>query len=185
MNNSSSNNYESEIKKLRDELNIEKNNNKALKIENKKLNDIINSMKTKNIDLTNKIKVLEEQLNKLRLDLQNYKSNNTNSNININNSLKINSNNINDLIVPLLPGEKIMTLIFNTQGTQYIVSYGLACKNTNLFVRLEEILNNEFPDLKKHDTYFEVNKKRIKRFQTLEENGIKNNDLINIFLIDI
>ena len=32
MNNSSSNNYESEIKKLRDELNIEKNNNIALKI---------------------------------------------------------------------------------------------------------------------------------------------------------
>ena len=176
MNNSSSNNYESEIKKLRDELNLEKNNNKALKIENKKLNDIINSMKTKNIDLTNKIKVLESQLNKLRLDLQNYKSNN---------NLKISYNDANDLIVPLLPGEKIMTLIFNTHGTQYIVNYGLACKKTNLFVRLEEILNNEFPDLKKHDTYFEVNKKRIKRFQTLEENGIKNNDMINIFLIDI
>ena len=182
MNNSSSNNYESEIKKLRDELNIEKNNNKALKIENKKLNDIINSMKKENIDLTNKIKVLEEQLNKLRLDLQNYKSNN---NINSNNNIKISYNDANDLIVPLLPGEKIMTLIFNTQGTQYIVSYGLACKNTNLFVRLEEILNNEFPDLKKHDTYFEVNTRRIKRFQTLEENGIKNNDIINIFLIDI
>ena len=85
MNNSSSNNYESEIKKLRDELNIEKNNNKALKIENKKLNDIINSMKKENIDLTNKIKVLESQLNKLRLDLQNYKSNN---NINLYNSKK-------------------------------------------------------------------------------------------------
>ena len=84
MNNSSSNNYESEIKKLRDELNLEKNNNKALKIENKKLNDIINSMKTKNIDLTNKIKVLESQLNKLRLDLQNYKPNN---NINSNNNI--------------------------------------------------------------------------------------------------
>ena len=182
MNDSSTNNYESEIKKLRDELNKEKNNNKALKIENKKLNDIINSMKKENIDLTNKIKVLESQLNKLRLDLQNNKSNN---NININNSLKIDSNNINDLIVPLLPGEKIMTLIFNTQGTQYIVNYGLSCKKANLFVRLEEILNNKFPDLKKHDTYFEVNTRRIKRFQTLEENGIKNNDVINIFLIDI
>ena len=78
-----------------------------------------------------------------------------------------------------------MTLIFNTSGTQYIVNYALACKKTNLFVRLEEILNNEFPDLKKHDTYFEVNTRRIKRFQTLEENGIENNDMINIFLIDI
>ena len=182
MNDSSTNNYESEIKKLRDELNKEKNNNKTLKIENEKLNDIINTMKTENINLTNQIKQLESQLNKLRLNLQNNKSNN---NININNSLKIDSININDLIRPLLPGEKIMTLIFNTQGTQYIVNYSLVCKKTNLFVRLEEILNNKFPDLKKHDTYFEVNTKRIKRFQTLGENNIQNNDMINIFLIDI
>ena len=175
MNNSSSNNYESEIKKLRDELNIEKNNNKALKIENKKLNDIINSLKTQNIDLTNKIKVLESQLNKLILELQNYKSNN---------NLKISNSYFNDLILPALPGEKIMTLIFNSQGIQYVCNYGLACKNTNLFVRLEEILNNNFPELKKHDTYFMVNTRRIKRFLTLEENKIKNNDMINIFLID-
>ena len=175
MNNSSSNNYESEIKKLRDELNIEKNNNKALKIENKKLNDIINSLKTQNIDLTNKIKILESQLNKLILELQNYKSNN---------NLKISNSYFNDLILPALPGEKIMTLIFNSQGIQYVCNYGLACKNTNLFVRLEEILNNSFPELKKHDTYFMVNTRRIKRFLTLEENKIKNNDMINIFLID-
>ena len=175
MNNSSSNNYESEIKKLRDELNIEKNNNKALKIENKKLNDIINSLKTQNIDLTNKIKILESQLNKLILELQNYKSNN---------NLKISNSYFNDLILPALPGEKIMTLIFNSQGIQYVCNYGLACKNTNLFVRLEEILNNKFPELKKHDTYFMVNTRRIKRFLTLEENKIKNNDMINIFLID-
>ena len=175
MNNSSSNNYESEIKKLRDELNIEKNNNKALKIENKKLNDIINSLKTQNIDLTNKITILESQLNKLILELQNYKSNN---------NLKISNSYFNDLILPALPGEKIMTLIFNSQGIQYVCNYGLACKNTNLFVRLEEILNNNFPELKKHDTYFMVNTRRIKRFLTLEENKIKNNDMINIFLID-
>ena len=110
---------------------------------------------------------------------------NINNNININNSLNTRYNNSNDLIVPLLPGEQIMTLIFNTQGTQYIVNWSMACKKTNLFVRLEEILNNKFPDLKKHDIYFEVNTRRIKRFQTLEENGIKNNDVINIFLIDI
>ena len=175
MNNSSSNNYESEIKKLRDELNIEKNNNKALKIENKKLNDIINSLKTQNIDLTNKIKILESQLNELMLELQNYKSNN---------NLKISNSYFNDLILPALPGEKIMTLIFNSQGIQYVCNYGLACKNTNLFVRLEEILNNNFPELKKHDTCFMVNTRRIKRFLTLEENKIKNNDMINIFLID-
>ena len=77
-----------------------------------------------------------------------------------------------------------MTVNFNSQGTQYICNWSLSCKKANLFIRLEEILNNDFPELKKHDTYFEVNTKRIKRFLTLEENEIKNNDMINVFIID-
>ena len=132
-------------------------------------------MKVNNNDLNNKIKILETQLKKLQLELQNYKSTN---NINIIN------NNPNDLILPILPGEKIMTVNFNTQGTQYICNWSLSCKKANLFVRLEEILNNDFPELKKHDTYYEANGKRIKRFLTLEENKIKSNDMINIFIID-
>ena len=132
-------------------------------------------MEKKNNDLNNQITILETQLKKLQLELQNYKSNN---------NLNINNINPNDLIVPLLPGEKIMTVNFNSQGTQYICNWSLSCKKANLFIRLEEILNNDFPELKKHDTYFEVNTKRIKRFLTLEENKIKNNDMINVFIID-
>ena len=132
-------------------------------------------MKIKNNDLNNKIQLLEKQLKKLELELQSNKSNNI---------ININNNNLFDLIRPLGTGEKIMTVIFNSQGTQYVCNWGLSCKKSNLFVRLEEILNNDFPELKKHDTYFEVNTRRIKRFLTLEENKIKNNDMINIFIID-
>ena len=167
------NTYELEIKKLKDELNTEKNKNIILLNENKRLNDIINNMKKINNDLNNQIKLLETQLNQLKLDLQNSKSN-------INNNM----DDLNNLIMPMVPGEKIMAVIFNSQGIQYVCNWGLPCKNTNLFVRLEEILNNNFPELKKHDTYFMVNTRRIKRFQTLEENNIKNNDIINVFLID-
>ena len=132
-------------------------------------------MKFKNNDLNNHIKILETQLNKLKLELQNYKSNN-----NINNKI----DDLNSLIMPMLPGEKIMTVLFNSQRFQDISNFGIPCKNTNLFTRLEEILNNTFPNLKKYDTYFMVNTTRIKRFQTLEENEIKNNDKIDIFLIE-
>ena len=134
-------------------------------------------MKIKNNDLNNQIKILETQLNKLKLDLQNYKIIN---NININNNI----NNPNDLIMPVLPEEKIISVIFNSIDIQDICNWSLACKNTNIFIRLEEILNNKFPELKKYETYFMVNTRRIKRFQTLEENQIKDNDKINIFLID-
>ena len=132
-------------------------------------------MKKTNNEFNNKIEIYIEQINKLKLELQNNKSNN---NININN------NNLFDLIRPLAPGENIMTVNFNSLGTQLVCNVSLACKKTNLFVRLEEILNNKFLELKKYETYFEVNGKRIKRFQTLEENRISDNDMINIFLID-
>ena len=83
-------------------------------------------MKIKNYDLNNKYELLEKQLKKLELELQSNKSNNI---------ININNNNLFDLIRPLAPGEKIMTVIFNSQGTQYVCYWSLACKKTNLFVR--------------------------------------------------
>ena len=132
-------------------------------------------MKINDNNLNNQIKLLESQLDKLKIELQNYKSNN---------NININLTNNNDLIVPLLPEEKIMTIIFKSKDNQIVEHCCLSCKKANLFVRLEEILNNKFPELKKHDTYFEINTKRIKRFQTLEQNKIEDNDIINICLND-
>ena len=74
---------------------------------------------------------------------------------------------------------------FVSNGFQGIMNYALPCKNTDLFVRLEEKLNNDYPDLlKDKETYFIVNTRRIKRFKTLDENQIKGGDVINVFLYD-
>ena len=67
---------------------------------------------------------------------------------------------------------------------QEISNFSLVCKNTDIFVKLEEKLNNDYPQLKDKETYFIVNGNRIKRFKTLDENNIKSNDVINLFLID-
>ena len=77
-----------------------------------------------------------------------------------------------------------MCINFVSMGNQDISNYSLVCKNTDLFVKLEQMLNNEFPYLKEQEPYFLVNGGRIKRFKTLDENEIKNNDIISIFLID-
>ena len=69
-------------------------------------------------------------------------------------------------------------------GTQDIANYSLVCKNVDLFVSLEERLFEEFPLFKKYDAYSQVNTYRMKRYLTLEENKIKNNDIINIFFIE-
>ena len=68
-------------------------------------------------------------------------------------------------------------------GREDIQNYSLPCKNTDLFVKLEERLYKYFSQLKNYETYFEVNTRRILRFKTIEENGIENNSLINVFIV--
>ena len=129
--------------------------------ERNKLKNKINKMNIK----INKIKELEEQNKLLKNEIEKYKS-----------------EYINKDITFINPGEKIMTINFVSMGNQEISNYSIPCKNTDLFVRLEEKLYNDFPKYKDYETYFEVNTKRIKRFKTLEENNIKSNDIISIFL---
>ena len=67
---------------------------------------------------------------------------------------------------------------------QEISNFSLVCKNTDIFISQEERLYESYPQYKNEDTYFEANGKRIKRFKTLDENGIKNNDVICMFVIE-
>ena len=69
-------------------------------------------------------------------------------------------------------------------GTQDIGHYNIVCKNTDIFIRLEEKLFNDFPQFKDCETYFTVKTKRIKRYKTFDENNIQNNDIVNVFIID-
>ena len=139
----------------------------------------IEILKNKNIILNNdnnslkeQIKILENNLKAKNNELQNLLSKNNNNNI------------INYKITSINPGEEILAINFVSNGVQDIGHYNLICKNTDLFVRLEERLYQDFPDFKNYETYFEVNKRRIKRFKTIEESNIKNNDIINVFRIE-
>jgi len=114
------------------------------------------------------------QIQLLQNELLKYQSNNNNNFY----------NQSNNTINILKPGEKIMSINFVNQGNQIVANYNIVCKNTDLFVRLEEKLNNDFPQLKDYQTVFEVNTKKIKRFKTLDENNIKSNDIINIFTFE-
>jgi seryl-tRNA synthetase len=165
-------NNEDEITKLKRLLNEEKNKNINLMEE-------IEILKNKNIILNNdnnslkeQIKILENNLKAKKNELQNLLSKNNNNNI------------INYKITSINPGEEILAINFVSNGVQDIGHYNLICKNTDLFVRLEERLYRDFPDFKNYETYFEVNTRRIKRFKTIEENNIKNNDIINVFRIE-
>ena len=162
--------YENQINILNNKLIQERNNNQTLINENNNLKSKINNLNTEINKLNDKIKLLENNLSIKNMEIQNYKSKN---NINIKNE-----------ITSILPGEKIIGVNFVSMGINDIGHYNLVCKDSDLFVRLEERLYEDFPQFKEYETYFEVKTKRIKRFKTLKENNIKSNDVINVFIID-
>ena len=167
------NNYISQINELKKQLEEEKRKNKILFDENnnlkninKKLNEEITSLK----QYKEQIKLLKYQINKKNIEIQNY---------------QLNNNYKDDIgITSIKPGEVVLAISFVSMGNQDIGHYAVVCKNTDLFIRLEEKLYNEYPKFKNYETYFEVKAKRIKRFKTLDENKIKNGDIINVFIVE-
>ena len=95
----------------------------------------------------------------------------------INNLIKTNS------LYNIKPGEKIISINF-TSVDQHINNYSIPCKNTDIFVRLEEQLYEDFPEYKDKETFFMKNAKKIKRFKSLEENNIKKNDVLMLYIYD-
>jgi hypothetical protein len=75
------------------------------------------------------------------------------------------------------PGEKLISIKF-VSVDQNIKNFKLIVKNTDKFSKLEDILYEKYPNYKDTENYFIVNGKRINRNRTLEENKIKNNDIL-------
>ena len=79
----------------------------------------------------------------------------------------------------LKPGEKLLSINF-LSNDQKISNYSIPCKNTDVFVKLEEKLNQDFLWLKNKKYYFLNRGNVIERFKTIEENNIQSNDIIQI-----
>ena len=150
-------------------------------------NFILRNENLRNCSIDQRIEVVNNQINNYGFQQYEVKIKELNNIINKKNIeiQKLSSYNQKDFsITSIKPGEKIMTVNFVSIGNQNLGHYSLACKNTDLFIRLEEQLYNDYPQFKNYETYFMVNTKRIKRFKTLEENKIRNKDIINMFIVD-
>ena len=151
----------------------ERNNNFWQNINNDNeiinLKNLLNNEKQKVQNLNTKINMLEKKV----LELNQIINSKTNE-INI---LKSNQNNNNPL-QSIGPNEKILAINFIKDDQT--IHYCLPCKNTELFVRVEERLYEEFPQLKDEEVFFIANGRKIKRFKTLDENNIKSGNTIII-----
>ena len=161
-----------EIEKLKRELEAEKKKNRQLQ-------DTINQLKQNhNIEIEkyksdiNKLVEKNKELEKL-LDEKNKEINDY--------IFQLSNSNNNEQLVNFKTGDKIIAVLFMTQGNQDIYNYTMPCKTSDLFVRLEERLYHDFPKYRNFETFFMVNARRIFRFKSLEENQIKNNDIISLF----
>ena len=113
----------------------------------------------------NEIKILEDELNALN----NPKDKSELDNNNVNKKSEIG---------------KIISVLFMTQGNQDIINYSMVCRTTDLFSSLEERLYQDFPNYRNVEKIFMVNANRIFSDKTLEENNIKHNDIICLFLTE-
>ena len=75
-----------------------------------------------------------------------------------------------------------MTLII-ISGDQN-VHYSIICKNTQKFTEIEHQLYQKYPEYLESENYFLVNGKKINKYRSLEENGIKNSDIVSLFKFD-
>ena len=81
------------------------------------------------------------------------------------------------------PGEKLISIQF-VSVDQIIKNFKVIVKNSDKFSKLEDILYEKYPNYKDTDNYFIVNGKRLNRNRTLEENNIKNNDILTLSIND-
>jgi len=158
------------IKQLETELNNEKE-------KNKNLNEQIKNYKKNIQELNDKLSGNNSVDNNKILELENIINAKTDE-INVLKS-KLNSRDINNI----QPGEHILAIGF-TSSDQTIQNFFRPCKDSDLFVKIEEKLYDEYPKYKDVETYFLVNGKKVLRFKSMKENNIKNGQVIMLNILE-
>ena len=82
----------------------------------------------------------------------------------------------------LLENEKLMTVIIMS-GDQKI-HYSIICKNTEKFTTIEHKLYEKYPEYLESENYFLINGNKVNKYKSLDENKIKNSDIISMFNYD-
>ena len=153
------------IEKVNNASNMNNNNNINNLNKINKLEKLLKEEKSENVELNSKINELETILN-MQID----------KNSQLSKKVKDLEAKLARYPFELLEGEKIMSVIFYSAGLNIHTS--LICKNTDLFMNLEIKLYEEFPNAKRKNNYFTVKGQMVDRYKSLQENNIKENDVI-------
>ena len=189
-----------QVNQLKEELEKEKLKNKDLSVKFKELENNLFEKNNKNQNLELKIKelnieieLLKEKYNKLKI-LQEIGGQTPMDNSEIKDSLyesvfekekEIKELKLQLSRYPLLlnDGDKLMSLIFTS--ADQVIHHSIICKNNELFINVENRLYDEgFSEYKESENFFTFNGLKINKNKTIEENNIKNSDVIILNIID-
>ena len=151
---------EKRIKELENLLKEKDNIIQNLKDEGKKLYSENNQLKIKYNKLNQTNSELKEQINKKEK------------------IIKENELKISQFPFEILPGEKIMSIIITSLDQNVLSSF--ICKNTDSFNTLEKKFYEKHLEYKFLDNIFTSNGRKIDKNKSLDENKIKDNDIIII-----
>ena len=155
------------------------NNLLFLKINEKyinKINELERIIKELKIQLIEKDRLIREEkekkdnLDKIIKEIKNEFNDKTNIIIKLENEIKLFRSYYN-----FSSNEKLISIKF-ISGNQDI-DFTVIAKNTDKF---SKIVYDKYPKYKDFENYFLVNGNRINRHRTLEENKIRNNDILTL-----
>ena len=172
-----------EIKKLKDEIDIYKKNydkcnkekeniikeNKKLNEELVKANKVLGGIQNNNIN-NNEIKKLKDEIEYMKYQLG------------------IKDNEINELKrkikneEPKFNFDDVMWIYFQPIDNSF--KEGIKCLKTNTFAEVEEKLYKKYNTLRNTNNNFTANATPVLRFKTIEENKIKDQDIIILYKIE-
>ena len=144
---------------------------------NIKDNNLINNLEINKIKQVNMIKMNQKNNNNITNNISNNIRNLMRKNI----SNQMNNNMANQRI-DLLPGEKQISIIIISNNQE--VHTSVICKNTDLFVYVELKVYERYPKYKEIENFFTVNGNKINKYKSLDENKIKDNDIILLNTIE-
>ena len=147
-----------------------------------------NEIEKQIIDIDNYIKEKKLIIKQIKIEITKLISelNNKSYNIKIITDLlnKLKEQKLSELKnnIPLLlkKEEKLISLIFISFDEN--IHYSIICKNTDQFSKIESLLYDKYPEYKKLKKHFIMNGKESKKSKSLEDNEIKNSDIITLKL---
>jgi hypothetical protein len=180
---------------LKLELDNEKNNNKELIKKIVKLENELNEEKNKNKilekNISNLKKELDNLLKKSKIPVEKVENKNVekNSKESLYESIIEKDKEIKNLKlklsrypVELNEGEELISLIFISVDQKLHCS--IICKNTDKFNKVENKLYDYYSEYAENENYFTFNGNKINKYKTIEDNNIKNNNIIILNTID-